>query len=292
MIMKKYIIKSACACLCLLGMVACSADMDVDLEKDNAANSGQPQTTIYQYEAPEGYNPDNDTKLRFVFNSLVSKAYYLAQLQSDKDSYIKEKGEDAYLAYVVENGTEVTIDPDSRSADVMLEGLLGLNSITVVSVTEKGVKKAFSTTFNGLVWNDVCTGDFHLSVLPEYGFKSVIPNVLLQVADSDPTLYRLKDPYASGSSIKFRKLEDHTGENDGGPYHFIRVEKQRIGLQFGSYGDIYIQDIGYWQGDDSFVLEDGFEGGIYENNIVFFYVEYEISAGALGYNYEYFVPNV
>lgn len=290
--MRKNIIYSACVGLCSMFMLSCSADMDVKLENDNSGNSGEPRATVYQYEAPAGYNPDNDTQLRFVFTSNVEKAYYLAELQADKVAFVEENGENAYIQHVIDNGAEASIDESTNSADVTLTGLKGMNEISVVAVGKNGAKYIASTTFEGIIWNDVCKGTYYFSVLANALGAASKENVQLQVAESNPNMYRLVNLYNPSYPVKFTKLPDYVGEDEGGVYNFIRVQHQKVGLTYGPYGDIFIQDIGYWQGDDSFVLQGGYQGGMYEDNNIFFYVQYGVSAGNLGYNYEFFEPNV
>lgn len=289
--MKKNIIYSIGAWLTAMCLFSCSADMDVQLEKDNTANA-EPYTTINQYAVGKGLNPDNDTQLRFSFNTCVDKAYYIVELVADKKKYVEENGDAAYLDYVVENGTEITYELETRSADVTLTGLIGENEITVVSVNSNGQKKANSIFFTGLSWLDVCSGTYYTSVLTPMGIPATIADKKLQVCESDPNLYRIVDLYKAGNSIKFKKIENKGIGQNGSEYNFIRVEMQPVGLNYGDYGPVYIQDIGYWQGDDSFVLSGGYQGGIYADNNVFLYVEYCVALGNLGYNYEYFVPNV
>lgn len=291
--MKKNIIYGIGACLAALCISSCDPNADLILENDKSGTAGDPFTTINQYAVGGTYNPDNDTRLRFTFNGNVAEAYYLVELSSEKSKFIEENGEQAYMQRVVDNGTSITIEEETRSADVVITGISGENAITVVSVGKDKKMTANTTFFTGITWMDVCTGTYYTSVLPSFplGIPAQLPNKKLQVADVNPNMYRIVDLYKSGYSLKFTKIEN-SGVNEGGKFNMIRVQMQEIGVNFGAYGPLYIQDIGYWQGDDSFVLAGGFHGGMYEDNSIFFYNVYCISTGQyLDYKKEYFIPN-
>lgn len=289
--MKKNIIYSIGACLAALCISSCDPNADVILENDNSGTTGEPYATINQYTVDGDYNPDNDTRLRVTFNENVSEAYYLVELSAEKKQFIEENGQQAYMQRVVDNGTSITIEEETRSADIIITGIAGENDITVVSVGKDKKMKANTAFFTGITWMDVCTGTYFTSVLAPLGIPAELPNKKLQVADVNPNMYRIVDLYKSGYSLKFTKIEN-TGVDEGGRFNMIREEWQPIGLNYGQYGPLYIQDIGYWQGDDSFVLAGGYHGGMYEDNSIFFYHAYCIGDGrSVGYNYEYFIPN-
>lgn len=289
--MKKNIIYSIGACLAALCISSCDPNADVILENDNSGTTGEPYATINQYTVDGDYNPDNDTRLRVTFNENVSEAYYLVELSAEKKQFIEENGQQAYMQRVVDNGTSITIEEETRSADIIITGIAGENDITVVSVGKDKKMKANTAFFTGITWMDVCTGTYLTSVLAPLGIPAELPNKKLQVADVNPNMYRIVDLYKSGYSLKFTKIEN-TGVDEGGRFNMIREEWQPIGLNYGQYGPLYIQDIGYWQGDDSFVLAGGYHGGMYEDNSIFFYHAYCIGDGrSLGYDYEFFIPN-
>lgn len=292
--MRKNLMYSTLVGLCSMVMFSCSAEMDVDLNNDNADKESQAIAILYQHQVSDDYNPDNDTRLRAVFSGNVDKAYCLCELQEAKDAYIGENGRLAYMQYVVENGKEMDIDVETSSSDSIFVGLMGMNEITVVTVSKSGQMQAFATQFKGLTWHDVCTGTYYLSpkLMPNVGFPATaISDVKLQQEDEDPCLYRLASLYKSGYHVKFNKLEDYEAEDEGGKYNFIRIPRQKIGFTLGSYGALSYQDIGYWQGDDGFVLSGGFESGMYEDNSCFFYVALCAETACVGYDYEYFVPD-
>lgn len=289
--MKKNIIYSIGACLAALCISSCDPNADVILENDNSGTTGEPYATINQYTVDGDYNPDNDTRLRFTFNENVSEAYYLVELSAEKKQFIEENGQQAYMQRVVDNGTSITIEEETRSADIIITGIAGENDITVVSVGKDKKMKANTAFFTGITWMDVCTGTYFTSVLAPLGIPAELPNKKLQVADVNPNMYRIVDLYSSGYSLKFTKIEN-TGVDEGGMFNMIREEWQPIGLNYGQFGPLYIQDIGYLQGDDSYVLAHGYHGGMYEDNSIFFFHAYCIGDGRyLGFDYEYFTPN-
>lgn len=289
--MKKNIIYSIGACLAALCISSCDPNADVILENDNSGTTGEPYATINQYTVEGDYNPDNDTRLRFTFNENVSEAYYLVELSAEKKQFIEENGQQAYMQRVVDNGTSITIEEETRSADVIITGIAGENDITVVSVGKDKKMKANTAFFTGITWMDVCTGTYFTSELAPLGIPAELPNKKLQVADVNPNMYRIVDLYKSGYSLKFSKIEN-TGVDEGGMFNMIREEWQPIGLNYGQFGPLYIQDIGYLQGDDSYVLAGGYHGGMYEDNSIFFLHAYCIGYGRyVGFDYEYFIPN-
>lgn len=292
--MRKNLMSSTLFGLCSMVMFSCSADMDVDLNNDNADKESQAIAILYQHQVPDEYNPDNDTRLRAVFSGNVDKAYCLCELQEAKDAYIRENGRLAYMQYVVENGKEMAIDEETSSSDSIFIGLMGMNEITVVTVSKNGQMQATAVQFKGLKWQDVCTGTYYLSakLMPAIGFPATaLTDVKLQQQDDDPAQYRLADLYKPGYHIKFNKLVDYMAEDQDGVYNFIRIPRQKIGYTLGSNGALSYQDIGYWQGDDGFVLSGGYESGIYEDNSCFFFVALCAETGCVNYDYEYFVPN-
>ena len=96
--------------------------------------------------------------------------------------------------------------------------------------------------------------------------------------------------YGEGYSMKMDML-DIFGSNDDGDYQFFRVPPTATPYEYGEYGPISCRDIGYWQGDAAFVTEAGYENGMYEDYSCFFYVQCYVSAGNLGYDYNFFVPD-
>ena len=100
--------------------------------------------------------------------------------------------------------------------------------------------------------------------------------------------------YKPGYSLKIQALPDLTATNEYGTYTYCRVPVQDTGFTYGDYGAIKVRDVGYWQGDESFVTESGFENQYYTDGTakgcLDVMVQYYVSAGNLGYNYDSYTP--
>ena len=290
--MKKYI-SSIMVLFAMLAFTACSEDHGTTPGSD-----AKPVVTAYSYEVTAPLNPDNDINVRFVFNNKTSEAYYLAEKTADKEA--RDLTEEAYAAYVVANGQELTLEDDLQSggylAELTLTGLYGEYTITAVAVSGSSLTSA-STTFTGLDWADVAEGTYYYGCanIKAVTGKTTVPSVL-QVCTTDETLCRFKDVFGTGNHMKIRLLPDYQATDADGTYTFFRIPAQTTGLTFGSYGAVSVRDVGYWQGDDSWVTEGGYESGMYEDGFCFIAYQYYVSAGSLGYfagsgnNYDFFVP--
>lgn len=285
--MKKYI-SSIMVLFALLAFTACSEDHGTTPGSD-----AKPSVTAYSYEVTAPLNPDNDVNVRFVFNNKTTEAYYLAEKTADKEA--RELTEDAYAAYVVANGQELDLEDDLQSegyiSDLVLTGLYGEYTITAVAVSGSTLSSA-STTFTGLDWADVVEGTYYFSN-PNTQF--LLGNITsrpttLQVCTTDETLYRFKDVFSTGNHLKINLLPDYTATDADGTYTFFRVKDQKIGVQYGGQ-DVAVRDVGYWQGDDSFITDGGYESGMYEDYTCFIKVQLHIGSSNYGYNYyDYFIP--
>lgn len=285
--MKKYI-SSIMVLFALLAFTACSEDHGTTPGSD-----AKPSVTAYSYEVTAPLNPDNDVNVRFVFNNKTTEAYYLAEKTADKEA--RELTEDAYAAYVVANGQELDLEDDLQSegyiSDLVLTGLYGEYTITAVAVSGSTLSSA-STTFTGLDWADVVEGTYYFS---NPNTRFLLGNITsrpttLQVCTTDETLYRFKDVFSTGNHLKINLLPDYTATDDDGTYTFFRVKDQKIGVQYGGQ-DVAVRDVGYWQGDDSFITDGGYESGMYEDYTCFIKVQLHIGSSNYGYNYyDYFIP--
>ena len=115
--------------------------------------------------------------------------------------------------------------------------------------------------------------------------------VELQRSDDNPDNYRFKNLFGPGKSLNIVVYPKYTATDDDGTYTFFRVPAQPTGHNYGSYGEVSIRDIGYWQGDDSYVFESGMESGMYEDYNCFIEAQLYVSAGSLGYGYSFFTPD-
>lgn len=284
--MKKYIESLLLLCVAAFTLTACSED-----EGTNPGGDGNPNVVVYQYTPGQPYNADNDVTLRFATNNKVEAVYYLSEPEADYNAHISEMGEAGYNDYVVENGTQVEGIEGQSNVDVTLTDMMGTYYITAVAVSGNQ-KKAYTTTFTGLAWEDVVSGTYIFNAQPVSGSAIGLPNTptTLQVCTTDETLYRFKDLFGEGYSMKIN-LIGIQGEDASGPYQFFRVPEMATPYSYGSYGQISVMDIGYLQGDESFVTAGGYESGMYEDGSCFVMVAYTVSAGYLVYGYDYFIPN-
>ena len=116
-------------------------------------------------------------------------------------------------------------------------------------------------------------------------------DVILQQQDADKTQYRLKNLFGLGKNLNFFTI-DKTATDEQGKYQFARIPAQSTGLTHSKHGAISIRDVGYWQGDDSFVTTNsGYESRLYEDYKCIIYGQYYVTAGSAGHQKEYFVPN-
>ena len=255
--MKKYI-SSMMVLFAMLAFTACSEDHGTTPGSD-----AKPLATAYSYEVTAPLNPDNDVNVRFVF--------------------------------VVANGKELDLEDDLQSggyiAELTLTGLFGEYTITAVAVNGSSLTST-STTFTGLDWADVAEGTYYFgnsNVQYLLGGITSRPTTL-QICTTNDELYRFKDVFSEGNHLKIDMLPDYTATDADGTYTFFRVKDQKLGVQYGG-NDVYVRDIGYWQGDDSFVTEAGYESGMYEDYTCFLYLQCHIGLTNYGYKYDYFIPN-
>ena len=280
--MKKYFNKLfAVVALATATITSCTVE-----EGTVPGNDKDPNVVVYSYTAQKPYNEDNDVALRLAFNNQVESAYYLAEKASEKESRLSSLGEEGYMDYVVSNGTK--IGDVTSNTDITLTDMYGKYAITIVVVN--GTKKTFAATeFTGLEWADVVTGTYHFAVNTSVTGES--RPTTLQVCTTDNTLYRLKDVFGQGSNMKFQLLPDYTAKDADGTYTYFRIPAVDTPFTYGTYGTVSARDIGYWQGSSAWITDNGYESGMYEDYSCFFYIQYFVSAGSLGYKYEYFVPD-
>jgi len=262
-------------------MISCNDDVGTV-----PGNDANPQATIYQYKPARPYNADNDVVIRVAANNKTVEAYYLVQKTSDMGSM----DENAYMDYVVSNGTKIPDISGESTADITLTGLFGDYTITVVAVGN-GTKTSAATTFSGLDWADVATGTYYFQAIANSAalFGGSTPTVL-QVCTTIPTLYRFKDVFGAGYSMKINML-DITGSDEDGEYTFFRIPVAETPVTYSSYGTVSYRDVGYWQGSDAFVTDNGYESGMYDDYSCFVCIQYFVTAGNMGWGYDFFIPD-
>ena len=284
--MKKYIFSSICMlATALFGLTACT-------EEDGTTPGGDsaPLATVYTYNVTAPNNPDNDLSLRISANEQTQAVYYKA---FDADD-INDLNDDAIISRVMSEGTQIELEANNQHggsyADVLIKDMYGEYLIAVVAAA--GSQHSLSkVSFTGLEWEDVVTGTWYYAsaIASVFGGESV--PTTLQVCTTDKNLYRLKNLFGEGYSMKFMTI-DQQREDEDGVYTFLRVPRTITPYEYGDYGAISVQDIGYWQNNDAFVTEGGYESGMYEDHSCFFMIAYCVSAGALGYNfYNFFIPD-
>lgn len=280
--MKKYIYNLFAVLLATAAMTSCTAE-----EGTEPGNDAQPNVVMYSYTVKKPYNEDNDVAIRLAFNNKVEAAYYLVEKAAEKESHLASMGEEGYMDYVVSNGTKVT--EATGDTDITITDLYGKYAITAVAVS--GSQKASAATeFTGLEWSDVVAGTYYFDFGSKITGMESHPTTL-QVCTTDATLYRFKDVFGEGASMKIQLLPDYKATDDGGTYTYFRVPAVDTPFTYGNYGTVGIRDIGYWQGSEAWITTNGYESGMYEDYNCFVYVQYYVSAGNLGYGYDYFVPN-
>lgn len=278
--------------------VLCAATL-VSCEKEKygavAGNDTTPFAVINVFTPSDpAYDADTDVFARLTANNNTSDLYYFAELTETKEA--RNLAPEAYGDYVIQNGTKVTLKESgfdgSQGADVYITGLKGDNTITLCAVNAAGKQYTVSTKFIGVNWQTVATGTYEFQnafVINALGASEVSGIELQQRADK-PTSFRFKNLYGPGYHLSIVTYPDYVGEDEDGKYVFFRIPEQGTGLSHKSYGAINVRDVGYWQGDDGFIFEGGYESGMYEDYFCFICNQTYVTAGNAGYGYDYFIP--
>lgn len=284
--MKKYIYGFFAGLLLAASMVSCTEE-----EGTVPGNDSKPSVVIYQYATKRPNNPDNDIALRFATNHKTEETYYLIEKSDEKQAHVSAMGEDGYMDYVVSNGTKINGASGEANVDLTVTDLYGTYAITAVAMGS-GMKTASETVFTGLDWENVTTGTYYFGAAPNLNKALGLTSVptTLQICTTDNTLYRFKDVFGNGYSMKIR-LIDYEGEDADGKYQFFRVPAAETSFTYGNYGNVSVRDVGYWQGNDAFVTDNGYESGMYANYDCFVCIQYYVSAGNLGYGYDSFIAD-
>lgn len=282
--MKIYIYKFVLLFLVFAMVSSCKDEQGLESGHDKG-----PVVTVYTYAASRPNNPDNDVVLRFAVNNKTAECYYLAEKTNDKKARVATLGEQGYNDYVISNGIKLKGIAAVSVADTTITDLYGAYTITTVAVGD-GQKYSTETKFTGLDWTDVATGIYSFD---NSGAKLGITSThtVLQVCTSDSNLYRFKDLYGKGYSLKIT-LIDYNGQDSNGKYKFFRISPQETPFLYGTTGAVVsVRDIGYWQGSDAYVTDNGYESGMYSNYNCFIMAEYYVAAGKIIYGYDYFTVN-
>jgi hypothetical protein len=294
--MKRYFNSFTIVLLSMLAFTACTEE-----EGQAPGSDSKPYINLYQYaaDASAGYDGDTDTHIRVAANNVVADIYYLVQKTAD---FQKDMSNEALADYIVNNGTKAEIISDAQSggkmADFTLTSLKDDYTIAVVGVSGGQKTKAYTTNFVGQNWISVAKGNYIFNANKNvaafaakyYEKEEATVPTELQYLETDKTLYRLKNLYATGRHLQIKLYPEYKAEDEDGEYTFFRVPTQSTPIEYSSYGPMSVRDIGYWQGDDAFVFSAGYESGMYTDYSCFFFVQYFVSAGSCGYGYDYFIP--
>jgi hypothetical protein len=277
--MKRYVYR-------LFAILSVAALMASCAEKEGTepGNDSRPGITVYQYKVSRPFNVDNDVALRFAANSRTAEAYCLAEKTADRESRIDSIGEEAYREYVISNGFRIRGISGASNADTTLTGLSGEYTITAVAVSG-GAKASAVTVFKGLDWTDVATGTYRFFNSDKIGISS--SHTTLQVCTADDKLYRFRDVFGTGYHMKINLLSLKGSDADG-EYTFFRVPVTDTPFVYEGNA-VSVRDIGYWQGSDAWVTDNGYESGMHANYSCFIYIQY-FATGSSNYGYDFFIP--
>lgn len=252
---------------------ACKAD-----EGEMPGNDPVAVTTLYVYNAQLPNDPDCDAIARVATNSATTEVYLLAESEASYKAH--DTGDKkAFAEYVISNGKKVEGASAGAVVDVVVPGLKGQNYISVAA------KDGNVTTldFFGETWNDICTGTYTFSVanVKKIMGTDSVP-ALLQQSGDDPKQFRIKNLFALGKHLLFYKDGRHYADGSS----VLRVPAQSTPLVFGNYGSVSVRDVAFWQGDEGYL-----DNAMDDTNYCYFWVQYYVTAGNMGYGYDEFTPD-
>ncbi len=263
--------------LALLG--ACSAD-----EGSEPGTNPVPTVTLFHYtpDAEKGLNPDNDVTVRFATNSATTAVYYKVDLEEDMKAYISSNGTAAYMQKIIEEGEKIEVN-GADNIDKDVTGIKGA-CVLVAVATNGGSHSMDSFSFFGLDWTSIVPGyiQYNIQGLP-HG-----QNCELQKCTNVEDLYRIKDAFPAGMSMKFT-VTDKKGTNENGNFTLVRVPENESPWSTSS-GPVYVGDIATWKADDNLAFTQ-YPSFMYEDYFCEFALAWYVSPTAyVGMNYAYFVP--
>ncbi len=286
----KYILMS----LPLAFLWSCSADEGTEPGTDST-----PVVTMYSYapEAGSGMNADNDIIVRFATNNAVTELYYLVEAEDDVNAFIDQNGSDAYMQKVIENGVKV----DVKGAQNIDENILDQHgSIMVTGVATNGSQRTMANvSFTGLDWNKIVSGQFSANNIIQ-GSKICD----LEACVQDKNLYRIKNAFKDGYSLKFTMMGlKGTNPETGQAFYPVRVPYAQTGFtlnfQDGSSSPLWVMDFAYWQEDSSFATDSNYWCIVWDDFFCEFNLAWLVNGGYVAYgsaedgkgNTSYFVPD-
>lgn len=279
-VMKKYL-KLAFIAAVAAAFCGCEESEGTDPGSDAA-----PVVTIYTNNVPDGYSSDNTVSLRVCPNNMVEKMYVYTELKDDKDAYIASNGGAAYIARVVENGTEY----EGEDTDLVITDLEGIYATTVVAEDAGGSRVAYENIFKGVVWveagrsyiyqNFVHDGVMYLSgyVTVQRQSDSNIFRVNDLFCQLDPTLSRIPSTLTFSFDAE-RKFTGFTSSE--APFVIVNFPDGDM-LLHGYYDPVTYSSYCYTDqnsdAEGNYVLVvmlglDNNTGNLYTNKYIYFYTD-------------------
>lgn len=284
--MKKYIESLMLVMFTLIAFTACK-----DEPGTSPGGDGTPAVTVYTFDAMPPLNSDNDVVVRVAANNATEAVYYLVETTEAYAERLASLGEAGFADYVVSNGKQVqglgANGSDGASiADFNITDMMGENTISFVAVNGGTKKLAKAVAFKGLAWEDITAGTYYFADtnkgLQKLGLTTAATT--LQKCTNESGLFRLKDVFGNGYSLKFR-TNGVTGTDDNGDYQQVRVAAQPTPYTYLDYGAVSVRDLAYWQNSDDYI-----DCSMYESGYCYFWIHYFVPDGSIGYGYDEFVP--
>jgi hypothetical protein len=274
--MKHSIINYAWALLGLAFMAACTDEQGTEPGNDNTVVA-----TIYQLDAKDPLNPDNDMLLRVATNNKTEAVYYAGIPKAEFETKMQQGGEEAIKDFVIASGTKVKDLSGGAVADVAVEGMTGEYKVAVVA-TGAGARALKVFDFIGLSWSDMATGTYTFALV-SFGEnkEKVIKDVVLQKCENREGLYRLNKVYNGSNNIKFTLL--NAVQDD---YQFVTVPTQATALN-----GVYIRDLATKENNQAFATDETKGCKLYNDNRVRLVLNYFTEGKEYGAVVETFVPN-
>ena len=264
-----------------------------DPEGTSVGSDSKPNVLIYDYAYSDETRPDvsdNNFNVRFVANSKTNEAYYSVIKAAD---YASLASDEAKLTdYVLSNGQRI----EGLSVDNAVEQVIEIPGVNYICVVAKsGSAQHLSVhEVTGLEWVDICSGTYEFGVTGRR-YEDLDPvETTLQNCASDQTLYRFKNLFGDGVSLKFSVLDTDEEHPDG--YTYVRVVDQpalqsmRTDTISGEPLLFSVRDIAEWQNNIVYATYDGYCSVITPDNECEFTLQYHDAYGTLGFDYDVFTP--
>ena len=286
--MKKYIENLFLVLFTFLVFTACSDEQGTDV-----GNDSQPKVTLYNYGAPPPADSDNDLILRVAANNKTESAYYFVESKQMKETRGMSDAE--YAEFVAANGTLISGINGESVADVIVAGLYGDQVISVAAVGG-GKKTLSSIEFTGLAWEEVAAGTYNFGSYSQRAMAGCPESkeVVLLVCTTDANLYKIKDLYGAGYSLKFTKNGETGKHSSGETVEFVRVPNTNTPYLSTNYtGDVsqvYFRDMAYGYNNDAYATHLSYGCYMFPDNSLYFTFRYANSAKNLTWDNDEFIP--